>query len=291
MECLQAAYNDTNNNSSLRFSLNHFEKIIHLIELDTLQKICQEYARLGYHIGAIEFAYTKYENEYTPDQEIFNILFGIFENAFSKDENYGKTMIEKALQSSKEEGYHYIIYQWLMDSGRKKLLVTLETPLLVRYIETELSPSESLACLHSYYDYRKNYGKAVDCLVQLATRVPDIPLESRVACLDKACKYLQQPTDVPKETQENLELIHMEAKIQLNIYNALIDTEHAKDLATSLKPANTLLHEFAYTHALYEEALCLMDLMEHYNWSFVRKAWEHIIGNITSFFYRGITRF
>ncbi|KAI7879864.1 Nup133 N terminal like-domain-containing protein, partial [Mucor mucedo] len=58
MECLQAACNDTNNGASLRFSLDHFKKIINFIELDTLQTLCQEYGRLGYHIGAIELAHS-----------------------------------------------------------------------------------------------------------------------------------------------------------------------------------------------------------------------------------------
>lgn len=277
MECLQSARNDSNNGTSLRLSLDYYKQIINTIPLDTIQKLSQDYCRLGYHIGAIELVYTKYKHEYSPDQELFNILFETIENAFNRQENYGKVVVEEALQFTNEVKYHHEIYKWLMSSHRKELLVILDTPLLVDFIQTKLEASESLACLHNYYDHRKEHRMAVDCLVNLATQVPDISLEHRVACLNKACNYLQQPTLVPKQVQEQLELKHMEAKIQLNIYNALIGTDYANDLATSLKPANTLLHEFAYTHSLYEEALCLMDLMEYYNWRFVKKAWKQII--------------
>lgn len=279
MECIQAAHNDKNNTAALRLSLDHFKKIIEVIQVDTLQKLCQEYCKLGYHTGAIELAYTKYQTKTSPNQNIYEIIFSSMDNAFKKEESYGKSIVEKALQFTNEEEYHNEIYNWLKESNRKELLVTLDTSLLVEFIKTKLPVPESLACLHNYYDHRKKYALAIDCLVKLATRVPDISLEDRVVCLKKACDYLKQPTDIPKDVQEELELVHNEAKIQLNIYNALVSSNdtRAKELATSLKPANTLLHEFAYTHALYEEALCLMDLMEEYNWSYAEKAWRRII--------------
>lgn len=277
MECFQAAHKHTNNTGPLKLSLDHFKNIIGLIQLETLQKHCQEYSKLGFHIGAIELAYTKHQTENDP--QIYEIIFSSIESAFKKGENYGKSIVEKTLEFTNEEDYHNKIYNWLKENNQKELLVTLDTPLLVKFIKTKLSAPESLACLHSYYDHRKKYSLAMDCLVELATKVPDIQLEDRVVCLKKACKYLQQSTDFPLNVQNDLILQHNEAEIQLNIYNALVSTKNpdAKALATSLKSADILLNDFAYTHRLYEEALCLMDLTEKYNWHYTEKAWRRII--------------
>jgi hypothetical protein len=286
MECLQGAIKENSSthdkHAALELSLGHFKKIIQLLDLGTLQPICHDYSKLGSHLNAIKLAYAKHQTGTSPDPKIYDIIFTAMQDALANQQQQ-RDFVQKILRLTNEEGYHYEIYNWLMQNGHRNILVTLKTPLLAEYIKTQLPPVESLACLRSYHDHRQEYGLAVDCLLQMATTTDhNIKLEDRVKFLQAACDYL--PTsDISKQQEKELRRTSKEAQYQLDLYDTLIkkDSVDAKlaaaELANCLLPAETLFHKFAYTHQLYEQALCLMHLLDLYDWDYQKLAWTHII--------------
>lgn len=286
IECLQAVPTEQKKENPLHLSLGYFSRIISLIQLDTLRLLCRQYCSLGYHIGGIQLVYLKYQTQELPESDIYSIIFACINDSLSTEKglDYAKATIESALNLTTEESFHFKIYQWLVDNDQNKLLVIVESTSLERYIKTQLPLPESLACLRQYHEYRKEYYLALRDLVQLATEVDDISLEIRVGCLKKAISLVPQARDDISSAEEtSLILSYKEAVIQHSIYKALLEDKDseakqaASELANSLKTADVLYHEYAYTHSLYEDALCLMDLMDLCDWNYAEKAWRNII--------------
>lgn len=256
-----------------------------MIDLDSLQTISKENCKLQNHHGAIELVFAKYQAAGTvPKSKIYDILFDIISDSFQHDDeeqSYSRSVIESALRLTNEEQYHYKIYNWLLHNDHKSVLVKLDTPLLVKYIKSQLSYSESLACLCKYHIYRKEYRSCVDCLVELATKTTDVVFSKRVLCLRKARDYLPEVTDMSNEEKKNIELMHREAAIQLDMYCGLSEIEDTKvvaeELASGLKSAKVLLDQYAYKYEMYEDALYLMNFLEHFDYAYVKKAWKVII--------------
>ncbi|KAI8054730.1 Nup133 N terminal like-domain-containing protein [Thamnidium elegans] len=283
-ECLQAAHYHSNNATALNESLDHFKNIIEFIDLDTLQSLCEENYRLKNHNGAIELAYAKLQTENPPTPKTYSIIFATMADAVQNDDqeqNYSKSVVENALQLSNGEQYHYAIYDWLMEKDHKSILTTLDTPLLVKYFKSLCSPSESLICLHKYHDHRKEYRSAMDCLVDLATKIPNITLDTRLTYLRIACDYLTKIDDISAQEKKTLKLTYDEAEVQLSLYYTLLTNDTtkpaAKQLESSLQPADTLLNQFAYKYELHEQALRLLHILEQFDYSYVKKAWTCII--------------
>jgi hypothetical protein len=84
-------------------------------------------------------------------------------------------------------------------------------------------------------------------------------------------------SDLDEETSEAVRKSLRVADIQLQMHDALDSTEAAEQLDDVLFAETELLEQFAYTHSLYEEALLLLDLMDIYNWNYVKEAWSHIV--------------
>lgn len=246
-----------------------------------------------YHIGGIQLAYSVYRANSSHKSTVYEVIYTCIEDALNneKEPDYGKSTIERTLKLTNEEEYHFKIYQWLRDNGHNSLLVTIDSPSLEKYIKTQLPLPESLACMRHYHHYRKEYYLALRSLLELATKAEDISLETRVGCLQKAFEYLPLAKgDISEAERTDLSLTYEEAKIQLSIYETLLEDSDekaklsAKKLGVSLQPADTLYHEYARAHSLYENALFLMDLMELYDWPYAKEAWTHIIDECKFFF-------
>ncbi|KAI9269501.1 hypothetical protein EDC94DRAFT_371972 [Helicostylum pulchrum] len=283
-ECLQAAHYHSNNANALNESLGHFKDIIELIDSDSLQLLCEENCRLKNHDGAIELAYAKLQTENPPTSRTYSIIFATIADAVRHDDqeqSYSKSVVENALRLSNGEEYHHAIYDWLMEKDHKSILTTLDTTLLVRYLKSLPSPAMSLTCLQKYHDYREEYRSAMNCLMDLATKIPDITLNERLSCVQKASEYLTKIDDISAQEKTTLDLTYKEAKIQLSLYNTLLanDTTKpaAKQLESSLQSADILLNQFAYKYELHEQALRLLDILEQFDYSYVKKAWTCII--------------
>lgn len=254
-----------------------------MIDLDTLQSLCEENYRLKNHNGAIELAYAKLQTENPPTSKTYSTIFATMADAVQHDDreqSYGKSVVENALRLSNGEEYHYAIYDWLMEKNHKSILTTLDTPLLVRYFKSLPSPFDSLTCLRKYHDYREEYRSAMNCLVDLATKIPDIELKTRLDCVREAHGYLANIDDI-SEQEKTIDLTYKEARVQLSLHDALQanDTTKpaAKKLESSLQSADTLLNQFAYKYELHEQALYLLDILERFDYSYVKKAWTCII--------------
>lgn len=269
IECLYCAHEQ-----ALQISLQHLLLIIGQVDLVRLATIGQKNCDLGNYDAAVALAVAKYVSKTASLDDIHGILFSAIQQAL-EDEEKGRAVVVKALQlGSHDDLYQFEIFRWLLHNHHKHLLISLETTRLVPFIETQMnSRAESLACLEAYYSYRKQYSTSIRCLYELASETEGLNLKSRIQVLKKALGYLPMAKNVDKAIAENVQKAFTVAEIQA----AMMETLGGDELDHALLSDKELLEEFAYTHSLYEEALLLLDLMDIYNWNYVKEAWNHII--------------
>ncbi|KAI7903615.1 Nup133 N terminal like-domain-containing protein [Cokeromyces recurvatus] len=284
VECLNGNFvNDADKQKAMELSLNYFKSIIYMIDFERIKALSQRFYELNNYDGAIQLVFAKYNTGAIQLSELQTIFFSIIENAFlTKQEGDAKEILVNALNLTDKEEYHYMFYNWLINNKHKLVLVELETPLLEKFIKTQIpDESESLACLHHYHVHHKHYTLAIECLYQIAVIVPNVELQVRIECLRTACSYLDKVEDIKKERADHIKNILKIAEIQQNIYNTLIKQEHTKTVAKELEKAlvqeDKLFHQYICAYSLYEEGLYLMDVIELYDWKFAKTAWTGII--------------
>ncbi|KAI9484117.1 MAG: Nup133 N terminal like-domain-containing protein [Benjaminiella poitrasii] len=284
IECLDSIFEDEDDKQkAVELSLRYFKSIISIIDIARIKEISQRFYELDHHDLAIQLVFAKCETTTANVCELHDIFFSIIENAFlTKQKEKVKRVLTNALKLSNEEKYHYMFYTWLINNGHRLVLVELETPLLEKFIKTQMADkSESLACLHYYHIYREQYTQAIECLYQIAVVVPDVELEARIKCLETAYSHLHLATHLEKERAERIKSLLKIARIQQSVHNSLDKQEStkniAKELEKSLVQEDILFKQFICPHSLYEEGLYLMNTIELYDWKFAKTAWIGII--------------
>jgi hypothetical protein len=263
--------------------LYHYTQIISDLDIPLIASLAEEFCALGDYYGAIKLVLAKYQEDISKFSSIHPIITSTIEKALTNSSNNGKQVLTNALNLTNEETYHFAIYSWLKDNNYKDLLISLDTRLLVPFIKTQLlEEREKLEYLEQYYAYRKQYSLAIECLYQLAMFTAKINVDDRVGYLNTACEYMA----LSDEQFDHVKLSLRVAKIQQNVCSALLEltgsTTEAKQTAEALSQ-NLLsaedLFAQAYTHALHEQALYLMDVMDKYDFKYAESAWTSIIEN------------
>jgi len=80
----------------------------------------------------------------------------------------------KYIVNSKDELAHVSLFNWMINSGLEKKLVTLESQFLENYLIREIRDQSKnriyLDLLWRHYDYRKDYQNAAKVLLALAEK-------------------------------------------------------------------------------------------------------------------------
>lgn len=262
--------------------MSHFTQIISNLDIPCIESSAEEFCTLGDHYGAVQLAFAKYRDDPSQQGAIYPIIISAIEKALksSTDNDYGKRVLVDALGLTHDDHYHFEIYNWLKANGYKDLLLSLDTASLVRFVKTQLGDKrEMLEYLEQYYAYRKQYSLAIDCLYQMAMCTSNITLDDRVGYLNTACDYVA----LSEEQFDHVKLSLRVAKIQQEVCTALLEQTDSTDakqtaeiLSQKLLSADDLLAQ-AYTHALHEQALYLMDVMDKYDFKYAESAWRSII--------------
>ncbi|KAG0747127.1 hypothetical protein G6F57_004500 [Rhizopus arrhizus] len=283
LECLKGARNEINKQPYLDQSLQHFKKIVGQMTLEQLKEICEMYWVLKDHLGYVKLALAKYQSV-NPEQEpqVHEIIFST-EKLLDNSDIYSVNFVQASLDLFDQENYHYRTYRWLINHDQAKILTALSTSHIVQFLTTKLPKNEGYHYLFQYYVHQKEYDNAVETLRRLATSIESVTLENRIDYLEKACELANRTNTISEENRHELISLHKESKIQGRLRDLLSsnNTDDVKasieTLNHSLKPAKELFYNFACPNKLFEEALCLMDLMELYDWKYSKLAWTSII--------------
>ncbi|RCH91051.1 hypothetical protein CU098_004065, partial [Rhizopus stolonifer] len=286
LECLQSARNHPNEKKqALLQALHHFQTIIEALDITVVEDLSRDMCLLENYLCAIHLIFAKYQTtDAAAHEQIYATLLPIIQKVVLHQKQQAHAVLMDTLKLTMDKEFHYKIYQWLFDQKHKQLMITLETPLLLDFIQTEITNlAERYACLKTYYTHREQHELAIDSLFTLATQVPQVVLSHRVRFLKTVCDEvsLLPVSDHTKQKAATIQHTYKVAQIQLDVHNILANqssTEAQRDLASvadTLLSADKLL-EIVYDHALYEPALCLLNLMERCDWEFVKRAWTGI---------------
>lgn len=251
--------------------------------LEQLKELCEMYWVLKDHMGYVKLALAKYQSV-NPEQEpqVHEIIFST-EKLLDNPDIYSVNFVQASLDLFDQENYHYRTYRWLINHDQAKILTALSTSHIVQFLTTKLPKNEGYHYLFQYYAHQKEYENAVETLRRLATSIESVTLENRIDYLEKACELANRTNTISEENRHELIFLHKESKIQGRLRDLLSSNNTAdvkasiETLNHSLKPAKELFYDFACPNKLFEEALCLMDLMELYDWKFSKLAWTSII--------------
>ncbi|KAI8371920.1 Nup133 N terminal like-domain-containing protein [Blakeslea trispora] len=289
LECLESARHYPEQASeAVEQALEHLQTIVELLDITTVNDLSTNMTLLDHHLPSIRLIFAKYQTvDTTSHDAIYSILLSVIEKIVQQGEQKARPILMETLKLTSDEAFHYRIYGWLYNHKQKHLLITLETPLLLNYIQTQiLNLPERYACLKKYYTHRKQLELAIDSLFILATQVEQVTLINRVKLLQSACNELSllPSNENTKRKSKEIQYAYKVAQIQLDIHTSLeeasdkVDDQTFKRITSSLLPPEELL-EISYKYLLHEPALYLLHLLKRFDWGFVKLAWSGIINS------------
>ncbi|CAO3663875.1 unnamed protein product [Umbelopsis ramanniana] len=207
--------------TQLSESLTLFKKIADYLSYEQLQEICEGYKNLGYNIGVVDLALTcaqakdpydrcsSYVDEGCPPTDsrrkyyeikkrcyicVFSALLDAeyagelqYDSAEPRTSGNGSaTNIYQMVLSSKDRAFHFELYEWFINKGMIKQLLTANTPYVVPFLTRPPFRKENYDLLWQHYRLQQRYDVAAETLEQLALTECDITLEKRTEYLTLA---------------------------------------------------------------------------------------------------------
>ena len=262
-----------------------------ILDITTINELSKRMMVLDHHLSSVQLILAKYQTVDTTSHEaLFAILLPVVEAIVQQGESKARPILMNALKLTSDPEFHHQIYCWLYDHKQRQLMITLETPLLLNYIQTHiLNLPERYASLKKFYTYRQQHELAIDSLFTLATEVDQVALPNRIRLLQTACHELplMPYNEHTKQKAEHIQYTSKVAQIQLDMHTSLaersneVEVETLASITSSLLPDNELL-AIAYQYSLYESALYLLHLLERFDWEFVKRAWSGIVSSCKS---------
>jgi len=238
----------TQRSAQLADSLKLFKKIADYLSYEQLEEICEGYKNLGYNIGVVDLALTcaqakdpydrcsSYVEEGCPPNDSRRKYYDIKKrcyicvfSALLDAEYAGELQYEspdpttpgqpstnnlyQMILNSQDRAFHFELYEWFINKGMIKQLLTASTPYVVPFLTRPPFRRENYDLLWQYYRLQQRYDEAAECLAQLALTDCDITLEKRIEYLTLAincAKSYQGPRviqmmDMVRRLEQDLE--------------------------------------------------------------------------------------
>ncbi|KAG2182819.1 hypothetical protein INT44_005799 [Umbelopsis vinacea] len=194
----------TQRTTQLSNSLTLFKKIADYLSYEQLQEICEGYKNLSYNIGVVDLALTcaqakdpydrcsSYVDEGCPPadsrRKYYEIKKRCYICVFSAllDAEYAGELQYDSAGNSKDRAFHFELYEWFINKGMIKQLLTANTPYVVPFLTRPPFRKENYDLLWQHYRLQQRYDVAAETLEQLALTECDITLEKRTEYLTLA---------------------------------------------------------------------------------------------------------
>ncbi|OBZ84541.1 hypothetical protein A0J61_07413 [Choanephora cucurbitarum] len=287
----------------LRQSLAYFKQAAD--SLTKLASICTQYKRHSFHMGIIELAlerahrldptekaFLAYEDPELQTESNMALIFDRFHvytyildaladaaaaksnpasPEYSRIENpsqFYQNLLNRALASS-DRCFHYRLYQWLIENNLMSDLLSVNSPLLLRYLERyESDKKMKYEFLYQYYRTREDYIQASRYMTALA-HIDNISLQSRSeyfanALITAQCIAIQAPEydhNYVNQLRQRLAWVQLQKRVQdiIRIQGGLDSANAIEQLNRSLFSPEQLRTDFAqFPHVvqlLNEEAV------------------------------------
>lgn len=215
--------------SSIKESLNYFNKAASSIPTDKMRAICQVYMQFAFHIGVVQLslsraqmidpenlAFSAYESPQkcnASHSNLYNVRLAAYDFALDAlkdahslkhqplpatrtpigDPNVYSRMVTDTALASKDAIFHYRLYSWFIENNLRDELLIIETPFLVTYFKKHVNNEiSSWEFLWQYYRRHGHYFKSAQYLHQIAfSRSPAVTLSRRIECLALAFVNIQ----------------------------------------------------------------------------------------------------
>ncbi|KAI9296759.1 hypothetical protein K502DRAFT_363843 [Neoconidiobolus thromboides FSU 785] len=272
----------------IRLAQDSFDEMKTILSTDKLLGIIQDYCELGFCNGAlmaIANTITKINNQklelnfeakkieiqdyyqlaIIPLTHIYPIMkanFNAFE--FTKDYRNIKASLMKIFNSCLDKNFHYVIYEWFMESGHIKMLIEFQTPYLEQFLKEKHSSIDN-EFLQRYLSHHKRYLEATEIYFKRAIiESSEMSLQKRIEFLQKA-DYQSDDFRIKDKSynrdniRKNIKYMLRIARLQDLMVKELISASHlAKDLTEeAIKGLNFKLYEPA---ELYDEFIESLEL-------------------------------
>lgn len=221
------------------------------------------------------------------------------ENSLSPEEAKGHAdnMLRLATQS-KDELFHYILYNWLYENGQTSRLLEIKSSFLEVYLKEKTSEFEDsialLDFLWMYYERNGHFTAAAEILAKLADQQSnDIGLVKRIENLSRAIVCMKSldakshfgHTYTAGEFLQTLEEKMDVARIQLQLLTTLgkmkDEVPHHEEvlmsLNSSLHSITELYQQYAQPYQLYEIQLRILHCAGHVDVNLIENLWSSII--------------
>ncbi|KAI8363798.1 Nup133 N terminal like-domain-containing protein [Choanephora cucurbitarum] len=273
----------------LRQSLAYFKQAAD--NLPKLASICTQYKRHSFHMGIIELAlerahrldptekaFLAYEDPELQTESNMALIFDRFHvytyildaladaaaaksnpalPEYSRIQNppqFYQNLLNRALAST-DRCFHYRLYQWLIENNLMSDLLSVNSPLLLRYLERyESDKKMKYEFLYQYYRTREDYIQASRYMTALA-HIDNISLESRSeyfanALITAQCIAFQAPEydhDYVNQLRQRLAWVQLQKRVQdiIRIQGGLDSANAIEQLNRSLFSPDQLRTDFA----------------------------------------------
>eukprot|EP00026_Physarum_polycephalum_P000862 Phypoly_transcript_00863.p1 GENE.Phypoly_transcript_00863~~Phypoly_transcript_00863.p1 ORF type:complete len:1293 (+),score=225.30 Phypoly_transcript_00863:291-3881(+) len=182
-----------------------------------------------------------------------------------------KNMIFHHAINSKDELFHYELYDWYFTRGKGQEVVLMDTPFVEKYLE-----SKHREALAQYYIRLQRFDQAAVVLMEQA-ELPNMEISDRVDNLSRAVSAINASAvtdpELVREMQDKLDV----ALVQLRIYDLAKDNITLKGALTEALLNLEQLFTLAGENDLKEGQLLVLSAANHKDERRVAHLWDGIV--------------